>query len=226
MDLLELKNVTLKYKAGFSLFGDKSKTAIESLDLTIRQGENLGIIGGNGAGKSSLLKMIAGIYNPDKGKIITHKPIRSTFIGLQSGFIPYLNGLQNITLTGLLLGMTRKEIKAKLSKIVEYSELERVINQPVFTYSSGMKARLAFSVSVFSDPDLLLIDEAMGVGDKEFRKKSNDTLKEMINGDSAVVLVSHETNYIKKNCNKLLWIESGKLVEYGACNAVLENYQF
>lgn len=204
--------------------GGKGKTAIHDLSLTIRQGENIGIVGGNGSGKSTLLKILAGIYKPTSGVVVIHRPIRSVFIGLQSGFIPYLSGIQNIKMTGFLLGMSRKEINNKIKKIVEYSELGERINRPLFTYSSGMRSRLAFSVSVFSEPDLLLIDEAMSAGDKEFRKKSSITLKEMINSSAAVVLVSHEQNYLRKICNKAIWFDDGNVKEIGECKKVLEKY--
>lgn len=225
MEIIKLENITLKYKEGFSFLGSKSKTAIDNLSLSIKQGENVGIIGGNGAGKSTLLKVIAGIYSPNSGKVITHRPIRSVFIGLQSGFISYLNGVQNIYLTGYLLGMNKKEIKEKFQDIINYAELGEALYKPLFTYSSGMRARLAFSVSVFSDPDLLLLDEVMGVGDKDFRGKSNETLQDMIHGKAAVVMVSHEMDSLKKVCDQAVWFDKGKVKSLGKCEDVISAYQ-
>ncbi len=216
MKLIELDGIYLSYQGGFNPFKSKSYEAISDLTLTISEGENIGIIGGNGAGKSTFLKILAGIYKPDSGLIKFHKPIRSVFIGLQSGFIPYLNGIQNAELTGLLLGMSRKEVRKKLDHIIDYSELKEEIFNPVFTYSAGMRARLAFSISVFSNPDLLLLDEVMGVGDKSFREKSNLKIKEMIAGDSAVVIVSHDTNYIAEICHKVVLLEKGGVAQVGA----------
>ena len=225
MNLIELQNVSLRYREGFTLFGGSSKLANNNLSLTIRQGENVGVVGGNGAGKSTLLKILAGIYTPDEGKVITHRRIRTVFIGLQSGFIPYLSGIQNINLTGLLLGMSRREVEQKLDAIIEYSELGKDINRPVFTYSAGMKARLAFSVSVFSDPDLLLLDEVMGVGDKEFRQKSSKTLKEMISGDAAVVIVSHDMNYLGQVCDHAVLLSKGGVIRSGVAAEILQQYE-
>ncbi len=224
MKLIELDSISLKYRGGFNPFKSTSYEAISNLSLTISEGENIGIIGGNGAGKSTFLKILAGIYKPDSGAVKFNRPLRSVFIGLQSGFIPYLNGIQNTVLTGLLLGMARKEVKDKLDEIIEYSELGDDILKPVFTYSAGMRARLAFSISVFSNPDLLLLDEVMGVGDKQFRMKSNIKIKEMIAGDSAVVIVSHDLNYLGEVCQKIVRLEKGAVAQVGEAASIIHSY--
>ncbi|GAB2191900.1 hypothetical protein MAH1_35090 [Sessilibacter sp. MAH1] len=224
MKLIELDSVSLAYRGGFNPFKPNSHKAINNLSLTISEGENIGIIGGNGAGKSTLLKILGQIYKPDSGIIKFYKSVRSVFIGLQSGFIPYLNGVQNAELTGLLLGMSKKEIRQKLDEIIIYSELGEDISKPVFTYSAGMRARLAFSISIFSNPDLLLLDEVMGVGDKQFREKSNIKIKEMIAGDSAVVIVSHDLNYLTAVCEKIVHFEKGAVTQVGAAKDIIQNY--
>ncbi|WP_160153834.1 ABC transporter ATP-binding protein [Microbulbifer sp. ALW1] len=224
MRLLRLENISLNYREGINLFNRGKKVALKNLTLDINSGENIGILGRNGAGKSTLLKLLAGIYKQDGGRILKSGDLRVSFIGLQSGFVPYMNGIENATLTGLLMGMTKKEIDKKLESIVAFSELGEAINRPIFTYSSGMRARLAFAVSVFSDPDLLLIDEAMSVGDSRFREKSKKTILEMIKGDAAVVLVSHEPGLVSSLCKKAVWFEQGEVREQGECLSVVESY--
>lgn len=192
--------------------------------MEIHRGEKIGIIGRNGAGKSSLLKLLAGIYHPDEGLILTGENVRSAFIGLQNGFVPYMTGLDNITLTGLLMGMSRREVRLKLEQIIDYTELGENIHRPVFSYSAGMKARLAFAISAFSEPDLLLIDEAMSVGDRAFRKKSEEKIAELIGGDTAVILVSHESHLIQRICTQAMWLDNGTITESGDSDVVAASY--
>ncbi|WP_193164013.1 ABC transporter ATP-binding protein [Microbulbifer hainanensis] len=224
MRIMHLENVSLNYREGLNLFNRRKKVALKNLTLDINSGENIGILGRNGAGKSTLLKLLAGIFRPDAGQIILDKQVRVAFIGLQSGFVPYMSGIENAILTGLLMGMAKSEIKKKLDQIIEYAELDDVIDRPIFSYSAGMRARLAFAVSVFSDPDLLLIDEAMSVGDRKFREKSKKTIQEMIQGDAAVVLVSHEPALISNLCKKAVWFERGEVKEQGECSMVVDRY--
>ncbi|MCA0893714.1 ABC transporter ATP-binding protein [Microbulbifer agarilyticus] len=219
-----MENISLNYREGINLLSRGSKQALKNLTLEINSGENVGILGRNGAGKSTLLKLLAGIYKHDKGKIYKSKDLRVSFIGLQGGFVPYMSGIENATLTGLLMGMSKREVEEKLESIIAFSELEEAIDKPIFTYSAGMRARLAFAVSVFSEPDLLLIDEAMSVGDSRFRQKSKEKILEMINGDAAVVLVSHEPGLIKSLCKKAVWFEQGEVIDQGDCLPVVRRY--
>nr|WP_255771344.1 ATP-binding cassette domain-containing protein [Microbulbifer guangxiensis] len=221
---MKLERVSLCYKSGYNIFKSSKKTVLSNISMEIRRGEKIGVVGRNGAGKSSLLKLLAGIYQPDKGKIFASESVRSAFIGLQNGFVPYMSGLDNITLTGLLMGMTRSEVRRKLEQIVDYTELGENIHRPVFSYSSGMKARLAFAISAFSEPDLLLIDEAMSVGDRAFRKKSEEKIAELIKGDAAVVLVSHESHLIQSICTQAIWLDRGVVVQSGDSDSVAEVY--
>lgn len=222
--VLKLDGVSLCYKSGYNIFKSSKKKVLTNISMEIHRGEKIGILGRNGAGKSSLLKLLAGIYQPDEGNILAGENIRSAFIGLQNGFVPYMTGLENITLTGLLMGMSRSEIRLKLEQIIDYTELEENIHRPVFSYSSGMKARLAFAISAFSEPDLLLIDEAMSVGDRAFRQKSQEKITELINGDTAVILVSHEPNLIQSICSQAMWLEKGTIAESGDSDVVAASY--
>lgn len=222
--ILKLDAVSLCYKSGYNIFKSSKKKVLTNISMEIRRGEKIGIVGRNGAGKSSLLKLLAGIYQPDEGVIVTGDNIRSAFIGLQNGFVPYMSGLDNITLTGLLMGMSRNEVRLKLKQIIAYTELGENIYRPVFSYSAGMKARLAFAISAFSEPDLLLIDEAMSVGDRAFRKKSEEKIAELINGDTAVILVSHESGLIQSICSQAMWLENGTIAESGDSDVVAASY--
>ncbi|MEM8499154.1 MAG: ABC transporter ATP-binding protein [Pseudomonadota bacterium] len=224
MKIVSIDGVSLSYPASRSLFSRRKKAVIQDLNLNIVSGENVGIIGRNGVGKTSLLKMIAGILKPDAGTIWRKPELRSTFIGVNSGFVPFMTGKENIYLTGLLLGMNEQRVGDKLTEIIDYADIGNAINDQVASYSSGMQSRLAFSISLHSDPDLLLIDEALGVGDRDFRKKSSESLRTMIREDTTAIIVSHEVEFLKRVCNQVVWIEDGHVVRQGAPSAVLEEY--
>ena len=176
-EVMQLKNVGVFYwkKSGF--FQQKRFWVLNDVSFDIRKGETVGIIGRNGAGKSTLLKLMAGIISPDKGDI-RGNGCRASLLTLQLGFTPHLSGRENAIFSAMLLGMKRREIQTILPSIIEFSELEQFIDEPVRTYSSGMKARLGFSVSLHTPTDLLLIDEIIGVGDAAFRDKSITAMKE------------------------------------------------
>ncbi len=224
MKIVSIDGVSLSYPASRSLFSRKKNAVIEDLNLTIVSGENVGIIGRNGVGKTSLLKMIAGILQPDTGTIWRKPGLRSTFIGVNSGFVPFMTGIENIYLTGLLLGMNEQQVDSKISEIISYADIGDSISDQVASYSAGMQSRLAFSISLHSDPDLLLIDEALGVGDRDFRKKSSESLRAMIRKDTTAIIVSHEVEFLKRVCNQVVWIESGRVIRQGAPAVVLDEY--
>ena len=161
--ILQLDNVGISYNRRSGFFGGDAFWALKDVSLSIYQGETLGIIGRNGAGKSTLLQLLAGIIKPNRGQFHTHIDYRASLLALQLGFIPYLSGRDNAVLSGMLMGMRRKEVEAKLQDIIDFAELGEFIDQPVITYSSGMSARLGFSVAYYADPDILLIDEVLGV---------------------------------------------------------------
>lgn len=224
--ILQLDNVGISYKrkGGFLGLNGDAFWALKDISLSIYQGETLGIIGRNGAGKSTLLQLLAGILRPDRGtlhKMIEHK---ASLLALQLGFIPYLSGRENAILSGMLMGMSRKEVENKLQNIIEFSELGDFIDQPVITYSSGMSARLGFSVAHYADPDILLVDEVLGVGDAEFALKSTAAMYEKMQSNKTVVFVSHQTSLVQNLCTRLVWVEEGRTILEGEPEKVLGAY--
>ncbi|WP_372768523.1 ABC transporter ATP-binding protein [Pseudoalteromonas sp.] len=207
---LVLESVCLeRYKTGRILSG-KTKV-LEDLSLEISAGENVGIIGHNGAGKSSILKMMAGIYKPTSGNVInTFK--HTALATLELGFDYELNGLDNIVLMGIIIGFSYRKILMYRDEIINFSELGDAIERPLKTYSSGMCARLAFSIIFVLEADLILVDEVLGVGDESFRKKCEAKFEKMLLSDKTLIIVSHDADFIQKNCNKVITIEKGRLV--------------
>jgi lipopolysaccharide transport system ATP-binding protein len=198
--------------------------ALEDVSLTVNRGETLGVIGRNGAGKSTLLRLLAGIIRPDRG-IVENLGYQSTLLSLQVGFVDYLSGRENVILSGMLLGMHRREIEEKMASIIEFAELGEFIDQPIQTYSSGMRARLGFSTALHVEPDILLIDEVLGVGDAEFKEKSTRAMRERMRSDRTVVLVSHSLGLIRSVCDRVVWIEKGRNREEGDPKTVGKSYQ-
>ncbi|MBC8205660.1 MAG: ABC transporter ATP-binding protein [Kiritimatiellaeota bacterium] len=209
--VISLKNIGVCYRR-HGLFSRKPKNifwALEDVSFDVYPGETLGITGRNGAGKSTLLKILAGIISPDRGTI-KMSGLRTTLLSLQAGFDPFLTGRQNITLSGMLLGMTRKEITEKEEEIIALADIGDFINQPIRTYSTGMRVRLGFATAHYVDPDILLIDEVLGVGDADFQKKSSALIHNKINSDQTVIIVSHSPAVIKNLCDRSITIEHGK----------------
>ncbi|TVR64839.1 MAG: ABC transporter ATP-binding protein [Candidatus Competibacteraceae bacterium] len=198
--------------------------ALRDVSFTLYRGESLGVIGRNGAGKSTLLHLLAGILSPDRGRLINHG-VRPTLLSLQIGFLPYLTGRQNAVLSGILLGLSRREVERQLDEIQAFSELGEFFDQPINTYSSGMRARLGFAVAIRLEADVLLIDEVLAVGDAGFRKKSTEVLKDRIRSDKTVVIVSHNTGMLRQLCDRVVWIEDGVSCMEGPVGEVLEAYE-
>ncbi|HWA24536.1 MAG TPA: ABC transporter ATP-binding protein [Lacunisphaera sp.] len=198
-------------------------TAVRELSLEIPRGESIGIIGRNGAGKSTLLQMIAGTVRPTTGSVAVNGRV-AALLELGSGFNPDFTGRENIHLNASILGLTRAEIDAKFDAIVAYSGIEEFIEQPVRTYSSGMALRLAFAVCVHVDADILIIDEALAVGDARFQFKCHATLEQMQREGRTIIFVSHDTNSVKRMCRSALLLERGELLLHGAPNDVTNVY--
>lgn len=177
--------------------------ALENVSLEIRKGEKIGFIGPNGAGKTTLLKIIAGISVPTRGKIKTKGRIIS-LIDLEAGFHPDLTGQENIFLNGLVIGMTRKEIEQKFAQIVEFAGIGDFITSPLYTYSSGMKLRLGFSIAIHADPDILLLDEVINMGDANFQEKSAQAMNVLFEGGTTIIIISQIVDYLRKNCDKII----------------------
>ncbi|WP_195218175.1 ABC transporter ATP-binding protein [Turicibacter sanguinis] len=188
--------------------------ALKNINFTIKKGENVGIIGRNGAGKSTLLKIITGLITPTSGSVEINGRV-SAIIELGAGFNPEYTGLENIYLNGMIKGMSRKEVDEIVDDIVEFSEIKEFIHQPVKTYSSGMYARLAFSVAINTKPDILIVDEALSVGDMLFQHKCMSRMKKMMEEGVTILFVSHDIHAIKSLCSKCVYIEHGEMIAYG-----------
>lgn len=200
--LISLRDVGVRYKRRGGLFRPaRYHHVFEGLDLDIYRGETLGIVGRNGAGKSTLLRVIAGIIQPDSGAI-TNQGATVALLALQAGFDPELPGVDNAIISGMLLGYSRKQVEARLEEIATFSELGEFIDEPVKSYSSGMRARLGFSVAVYLTPDILLLDEVLAVGDKAFRQKAEFEMMKRITSNQTVLLVSHSEGLINRLCDR------------------------
>ena len=202
----------------------KKFVALENISFEVYKGECFGIIGKNGAGKSTLLGLAAGVLKPDAGKI-TIKGKVCPLLELGAGFHPELTGKENIILNGVLLGMTRKEVMKKIDKIIEFSELGDFIDQPIRTYSSGMLARLGFSIVAHLDPDILLVDEVLAVGDLNFQKKCLQKFESFRKNSVTILLVSHSTEQIRRLCDRVMWIDDHKVKAIGKPDEICELYE-
>ena len=220
--IITLDNVGVAFTPQLRL-GSARFWALEDVSLTLARGDRLGVIGRNGAGKSTLLRTLAGIIAPDRGRI-RRAPVRCQLLSLTLGFMPHLSGRDNAILAGLMLGMRRREIVGRLPAILEFSELGDFFAQPISSYSTGMLLRLGFSVAMQVEPDVLLIDEVLAVGDAEFQEKSGAALRARIHGGTTVVFVSHGDTQIRQVCNRALWIEHGRSVMQGDVDDVLAAY--
>jgi teichoic acid transport system ATP-binding protein len=199
--------------------------AINGISLEVKRGEIVGLIGRNGSGKTTLLRAMAGIFAPNSGTINTYGNTIS-LLSIGVGFQSKLSGRENIFLSGLLLGYSEAMIREKLSEIIEFSELGDFIDMPVQTYSSGMYSKLAFSITAIMEPDIMLVDEVLSVGDAKFKKKSYNKMMELIADNSrTVIIVSHSADVLRKLCNRAIWINKGKIVKQGDVNEVMEAYE-
>ena len=196
---------------------------LKGISFDIEKGDILGIIGKNGSGKSTLLKLITRIIYPDSGSIKINGKV-SSLIELGAGFHPDMTGRENIYINASIYGLTKKEIDAKLDTIIKFSELEEFIDSPIRTYSSGMYMRLAFSVAINVEAEILLIDEILSVGDANFQAKCFKKMQELKDSGITIVIVSHDLHTMEKLCNKVIWIESGKIKRSGIPNEVLKEY--
>lgn len=197
--------------------------ALKNISLEIKRGETVGIIGRNGAGKSTLLKLIAGVSQPTSGNVYVNGRV-VPLIELGAGFHPELTGRENIFLNGVILGLSEKEIKTKINQIIEFSEIKKFIDTPVKFYSSGMYMRLAFSVSVFVDPDILLVDEILAVGDNQFQNKCLARMEEFKKKGVTIIFVSHSLETVKKFCQRVIYLKEGKIITDGQSEEVINYY--
>jgi lipopolysaccharide transport system ATP-binding protein len=197
--------------------------ALRDVTLTVRRGETLGLVGRNGSGKSTLLQLVAGTLTPTTGSVHTRGRV-AALLELGSGFNPEFTGRENVYLNGAILGIPRREMDAAFPAIAAFADIGDFVDQPVKTYSSGMMVRLAFAVAVHSTPDILIVDEALAVGDTPFQSKCLDRIRRMQQGGVAILLVSHSPNVIVEFCNRAAYLERGRLVAAGNTREVLERY--
>lgn len=239
--MINLENVTMKFNLGieknFSIkqafvdfFNPKHKRqkkeyfcALNNISFNVKKGEVVGLIGSNGAGKSTLLKIVSGVMKPTKGKVKVNGAI-SPMIELGAGFDMELTARENIYLNGAILGYSKKFIDSKFEQIVEFSELRDFLDVPIKNFSSGMTAKLAFSIATVVDPEILIVDEILSVGDIKFQEKSKNKMLEMIKGGTTVLYVSHSLQSIKDLCDKVVWIEHGNMIKMGPAKEICEEY--
>lgn len=237
---IELRNVSLSFKIGNDKIDNLKEYFIRTIKRTkeekiifkatddvsfkIYKGEKVGIIGFNGAGKSTLLKIISRVYTPDEGEVIVNGNI-APLLSLGAGFDKNYSGRENVFLNGAILGYNEEFLKEKYDEILEFSELGEFINLPVKNYSSGMLSKLGFSIATIVDPDILILDEVLGVGDITFRKKSREKIKSLMESNTTVLLVSHSINEIRNICDKAIWIDKGQLKAVGEVNSICDEYE-
>lgn len=198
--------------------------ALDGVTFSVAKGEAFGVIGRNGAGKSTLLRCIAGTLRPNSGKVVVNGRT-STLLQLGVGFNPELSGHRNVYLGGLAAGMRKREIDDRFDEIVEYAELGHAIDRPVKTYSSGMFSRLAFSVAMHLDPEVLLLDEVLAVGDEGFRQKSMQEMQDLLDRAGTIVFVSHSLNSVEEFCDRAIWLDHGKIKARGTATDVVNAYR-
>ncbi len=221
--LIRAENISITYSMG-SFWNKTSYTPIEDMTFDVISGQNLGIIGRNGAGKSTLLRLLAGIILPDVGRIIKGPEVSVSMLVANAGFDPFISGRDNIYLAGMIFGLSRKDLNEKMPRIVEFAGIGDWIDKPLKTYSSGMAARVGFSLSLEMTPDVLLIDEAMGAGDENFRKKARTRLLKKIQSDQTTVIVSHDLDVLTDLCSRVIWIHEKRIRMDGDPKKVTEAY--
>jgi lipopolysaccharide transport system ATP-binding protein len=197
--------------------------ALRDVSFSVAPGNTLGIVGPNGSGKSTLLRLIGGIGRPDEGNFEVRKRV-SALLDLGAGFHPDLTGRENVFISGVISGLTRREVKQKFDSIVAFAELEAFIDNPIRTYSTGMQMRLGFSIAVHSEPEILLIDEILSVGDHSFQRKCFERIAEFKSDGCTIILVSHDTHLVRESCDEAIWLSSGRLVLHGRPDVVVNQY--
>lgn len=218
-----VKNFIFDFPKSLSSMNRERFNALQNISFEVYEGENFGIIGNNGAGKSTTLGLIAGVLKPNSGRVMVRRRV-SPLLALGAGFHMELTGRENVELNGVLLGLTRKEIRSKMDEIIEFSEIGDFANRPVRVYSSGMLARLGFSVVAHLDPEILLIDEVLGVGDIRFQKKCVEKMMTFKDSGVTMVLVTHSVASIMNICDRAMWIADHQVQMIGDPSQVVEAY--
>lgn len=237
-NMIEVKNVKMKFKMSDEPLNSlkeiftKAVTgklkfneflAVNDVSFNVEKGETLGLIGTNGAGKSTTLKLISGILKPTEGSIITRGNI-VPMLELGAGFDLELTGRENIYLNGAILGYSKEYLESKYDEIVDFAEIREFIDMPIRNYSSGMMARLAFSIASVVQPEILIVDEILAVGDAKFQEKSYKRMQELMSGGATVLFVSHDIEKIKEMCDTVIWLDHGKVKMQGSAKKVCDKY--
>lgn len=237
-NMIEVKNVKMKFKMSDEPLNSlkeiftKAVTgklkfneflALDDVSFNLEKGKTLGLIGRNGAGKSTTLKLISGILKPTSGEIITRGSI-VPMLELGAGFDLELTGRENIYLNGAILGYSKEYLESKYEEIVDFAEIREFIDMPIRNYSSGMMARLAFSIASVVQPEILIVDEILAVGDAQFQEKSYKRMQELMSGGATVLFVSHDIEKIKEMCDTVVWLEHGKVVMQGPTKEICNKY--
>lgn len=237
--MIEVKNVTMKFRMSDEPINSLKEIfttaitgklrfneflALDNVSFDLEKGKTLGLIGNNGAGKSTTLKLISGILKPTSGTIITRGNV-VPMLELGAGFDLELTGKENIYLNGAILGYSKEYLTSKYDEIVEFAEIQDFIDMPIRNYSSGMMARLAFSIASVVQPEILIVDEILAVGDTAFQEKSFNRMKELMSGGATVLFVSHDLEKIEEMCDKVIWLNHGKVVEIGDPKELCDKYR-
>ncbi len=223
--ILQARNISLTYKSSTrSLVGGFIHHALKDISFNLHKGETIGILGRNGGGKSSLLRILAGIVDPSSGEIICPPKTTRALLTLGLGFMPGISGRENAMYSAMLQGMTRKQAKAILNDVDDFAELGEFFDQPIDTYSSGMRARLGFATALYTRVDILFIDETLSVGDVHFKKKAETAMQEKLRDTQTCVFVSHSSDQINAICTSAIWIEDGVIKEQGKTQTVAHHY--
>jgi ABC-type polysaccharide/polyol phosphate transport system ATPase subunit len=225
-----IRERSLKHFAALLLTGRREPRevhrALDGVDIEIRRGEHVGVIGRNGAGKSTLLRVLARVVVPQRGRVDVDRSCRVVpLLELGIGFQPDLSGAENCHLAGALMGYSHEEIEERLPDIVKFAELEAFIHEPVKTYSSGMYGRLAFALATDVEPDVLLVDEVFGVGDEFFMRRCMERMHRLMAEGTTTVFVSHDVDFLVDQCDRLVWLDDGRVVEDGEPAAVASEYR-
>jgi lipopolysaccharide transport system ATP-binding protein len=219
-----LKSALLSGMGARALAPDEAVPALRDVSFDVARGETVGVIGANGSGKSTLLKLLSGILRPTTGEVAVRGRI-AALLELGAGFHPEISGRENIQITGLLLGLSRREIAARFDAIVRFAELEDFLDAPVKTYSSGMAVRLGFSIAAHSDPDVLLVDEVLAVGDEAFSRRCLEKFDEFERAGKTLLFVSHDLSLVAERCRRALWLDRGRLAADGPASETVARYR-
>ncbi len=219
-----LKSAVLSGLGGKALAPDDAVPALRDVSFEIAPGETVGIVGANGSGKSTLLKLLAGILKPTAGQIAVNGRL-AALLELGAGFHPEISGRQNLEINGLLLGLTKREIAARFDEIVRFAEIEEFLDAPVKTYSSGMAVRLGFSIAAHSDPDVLLVDEVLAVGDEAFSRRCLEKFAEFARAGKTLLFVSHDLSLVAEHCRRAVWLDRGRVAFDGPSGETVARYR-